>query len=43
MDAFEDLEVWQRSKAPAVRISNSLHDRREWVLKDQVTRSAVSI
>ena len=41
--SFEDLEVWKRSCRLAVRIYSELKDCRDWGLKDQITRSAVSI
>jgi len=41
--SFEDLEVWKRSCRLAVRIYRELKDCRDFGLKDQMTRSAVSI
>jgi len=41
--SFEDLEVWQRGCRIAVRIYEVLKDCRDYGLKDQMTRSAVSI
>lgn len=43
MDAFENLEVWKRSTRLAVEIHHSLKECREFGLKDQVIRSALSI
>jgi len=43
MDAFENLEVWKRSSILAINIYHSLQDCRDYGLKDQVIRSAVSI
>jgi four helix bundle protein len=40
---FEDLEVWKRSSRLAVEIYNSIRESREYSLKDQLTRAAVSI
>ena len=41
--SFEDLEVWQRGCRIAVRIYEILKDCRDYGLKDQMTRAAVSI
>jgi len=41
--SFEDLDVWKRSTSLAVRIINALRSSREFGLKDQITRAAVSI
>jgi four helix bundle protein len=41
--SFEDLEVWQRSKALAVEICTLLRDCRDYGFRDQITRSAVSV
>ena len=41
--SFEDLDVWKRSCQLAVRIYELLKDCRDFGLKDQMTRSAVSI
>ena len=41
--SFEDLEVWKQSCRLAVRIYGELKDCRDYGLKDQITRSAVSI
>ena len=41
--SFEDLEVWQRSKALAVKICVLLRDCRDFGFRDQITRSAVSV
>ena len=40
---FEDLEVWKRSCQIAVDIYTSLHSSKDYGLKDQMQRSAVSI
>ncbi len=42
-NSFEDLEVWKRASDLAVRIYEILKDCRDYGLKDQMTRSAVSI
>jgi 23S rRNA-intervening sequence protein len=41
--SFEDLEVWKRSARLAVKIYDALRDCRDYGLKDQMTRAAVSI
>ena len=41
--SFEDLDVWKRGCRIAVRIYEVLKDCRDYGLKDQMTRSAVSI
>ena len=41
--SFEDLDVWKRSSRLAVQIYNALRDCRDFSMKDQMTRAAVSI
>lgn len=41
--SFEDLDVWKRSCQVAVRIYEILQDCRDFGLRDQMQRSAVSI
>jgi len=41
--SFEDLEIWQRSSRLAVRLYEVLSSCRDYGLKDQMTRAAVSI
>ena len=41
--SFEDLEVWKRGCRIAVRIYEVMKDCRDYALKDQMARSAVSI
>ncbi len=41
--SFEDLEVWKKSCRLAVRVYEVLGDCRDYGLKDQMTRAAVSI
>lgn len=41
--SFEDLEVWKKACRLAVRIYEVLKDCRDFGLKDQMTRSAISI
>ena len=41
--SFEDLEVWKRATRLAVRIYEVLKHCRDFGLKDQMTRSAISI
>ncbi|MBI2993401.1 MAG: four helix bundle protein [Gammaproteobacteria bacterium] len=43
MDAFEDLEVWKRSSALAVEVYRALKGCRERHLREQITRSAISV
>jgi len=40
---FEDLEVWQESAALAVTLYKQLKDCRDFGMKDQMQRAAVSI
>ncbi|MES2996883.1 MAG: four helix bundle protein [Verrucomicrobiota bacterium] len=40
---FEDLEVWKRGCQLAVDICVTMHDSKNFGLKDQMQRSAVSI
>jgi len=41
--SFEDLEVWKRSCRLAVEVYEILKDCRDFGLKDQLCRSAVSV
>lgn len=41
--SFEDLEVWKRSCQIAVTVYETLRECRDFGLKDQMQRSAVSI
>jgi four helix bundle protein len=41
--SFEDLEVWKRACRLAVEICSLMRDSREYTLKDQMSRAAVSI
>jgi len=41
--SFEKLEVWKRSCKLAVEVYNSLKDCRDFGMKDQMNRAAVSI
>lgn len=43
MDAFENLEVWKRSSTLAVDVYQALKTCRERHLRDQITRSAISV
>ncbi len=43
METFEKLEVWRRSKDLAVRICLALKDCRDYGLRDQIQRAAVSV
>ena len=40
---FEDLDVWKRSCQLAVDIYSALHDSKDFGLKDQMQRAAVSV
>ena len=41
--SFEDLEVWQRSRALAVQVCRAFKDCRDFGFRDQITRSTVSV
>lgn len=41
--SFEDLEVWKRSCNLAVFVYESLNDSRDFGMKDQMQRAAVSV
>ena len=41
--SFEDLDVWKRSSRLAVELYMALRECRDYSLKDQMTRAAVSI
>jgi four helix bundle protein len=41
--SFEELDVWKRSCSTATRIYQLLKDCKDYGLKDQMTRAAVSI
>lgn len=41
--SFEDLEVWKRACRVAVRVYEALKNCRDFGLRDQMTRAAVSI
>jgi four helix bundle protein len=41
--SFEELDVWKRGCKLAVDVYNALKDSREFGLKDQINRAAVSI
>ena len=43
METFERLEVWRRSKDLAVRICLALRGCRDYGLRDQIQRAAVSV
>ncbi len=42
-NSFEELDVWKRACRLAVGIYEGLRNCRDYGLKDQMTRSAVSI
>jgi len=41
--SFEDLQVWQRGKTLAVKVYRAMKESRDFGLKDQMQRAAVSI
>ena len=41
--SFEKLEVWQRACRLAVEVCQLMKDSKDYVLKDQMSRSAISI
>jgi four helix bundle protein len=41
--SFEDLEVWKQSVRLAEDVYKALHNCKEYALRDQILRSAVSI
>lgn len=41
--SFEDLEVWQKACKLAVRVYETLKECKDYGLRDQMTRAAVSI
>ena len=43
MHSFEDLDVWKRGCRLAVELYKALQDCKDYGIKDQMTRAAVSI
>lgn len=43
INTFEDLEVWKRSCQLAVDVCVATQDSRDYALKDQMQRSAISV
>lgn len=43
LESFEKLEVWKKSKEVTVKICRLMRDWRDYGLRDQMSRSAVSI
>jgi len=43
MRSFEKLEVWQRSCSLAIEICQHFDECKNYTLKDQLTRSAISV
>lgn len=41
--SFEELEVWQRACRQAVEIFQTFHDSKNWTLRDQIQRAALSV
>ena len=40
---FEDLEVWRRGRLLAVEVCRELRECGDWGIRNQITRSAVSV
>ena len=43
LSTFEDLKVWQRSCDQAVKVCKTVENWRNFALKDQLQRSAISV
>ncbi len=43
LSTFEDLEVWKRSCRQAVKVCQNVQDWRNFTLKDQLQRAAISV
>ncbi|MFC5050549.1 four helix bundle protein [Rubritalea spongiae] len=43
LHTFEDLEVWKRSAKLAADINIAIHNHTNYALRDQISRSAISI
>ncbi|MDP2279477.1 MAG: four helix bundle protein [Nitrospirota bacterium] len=43
VEKFEDLEVWQESMRLTLKIYDTLRDCRDYGLRDQIQRAAVSV
>jgi four helix bundle protein len=41
--SFEDLDVWQRACRQAVTIFQTFEDCKNWTLRDQIQRAALSV
>lgn len=41
--SFEELEVWQRACRQAVEIFQAFHECKNWTLRDQIQRAALSV
>ena len=41
--SFEDLEVWKHGRRPAVEVCRTLAKSREYFVRDQMQRAALSI
>ena len=41
--SFEELDLWKRSMRVTIDITNALKDSKDYTLKDQILRSALSI
>lgn len=43
LHTFEELEVWKRSAKLAADINIAIHNHSNYALKDQISRSAISV
>ena len=43
LHTFEELEVWKRSAKFAADINIAIHNHSNYALKDQISRSAISV
>jgi len=43
LHTFEELEVWKRSAKLAADINIAIHNHKNYSLKDQISRSAISV
>ncbi|RMG21187.1 MAG: four helix bundle protein [Methanobacteriota archaeon] len=41
--SFEDLQVWKKASSLVVKLYKLLQDKKDYFLKDQILRSAISI
>jgi four helix bundle protein len=43
MSSFEDLDVWRRAKRLAILVLQAMKESRNFALRDQMARSAISV